>query len=85
MNDLSELKNFGPYMVRILNQIGIYSKDDLLEADLRGIYQALQEQGIKPHLLIFYSIEMGLQNRKWSDIGEEEKRRIRDILFVVRK
>ncbi|MEN9511607.1 MAG: hypothetical protein RLZZ370_1426 [Bacteroidota bacterium] len=85
MNDLSELKNFGPYMVRILNQIGIYSKDDLLEADLRGIYQALQEQGIKPHLLIFYSIEMGLQNRKWSDIGEEEKRRIRDILFVVRQ
>jgi hypothetical protein len=85
MNDLSELKNFGPYMVRILNQIGIYSKDDLLQADLRGIYQALQEQGIKPHLLIFYSIEMGLQNRKWSDIGEEEKRRIRDILFVVRQ
>jgi hypothetical protein len=85
MNDLSELKNFGPYMVRILNQIGIYSKDDLLQADLRGIYQALQEQGIKPHLLIFYSIEMGLQNRKWSNIGEEEKRRIRDILFVVRQ
>jgi hypothetical protein len=85
MNDLSELKNFGPYMVRILNQIGIYSKDDLLQADLRGIYQALQEQGIKPHLLIFYSIEMGLQNRKWSDILEEEKRRIQDVLGVVRQ
>ncbi len=72
-------------MVRILNQIGIYSKDDLLQADLRGIYQALQEQGIKPHLLIFYSIEMGLQNRKWSDILEEEKRRIQDVLGVVRQ
>jgi hypothetical protein len=85
MNDLSELKNFGPYMVRILNQIGIYSKDDLLQADLRGIYQALQQQGIKPHLLIFYSIEMGLQNRKWSDIGAEEKRRIQEMLGIGRK
>ncbi|MEY3984237.1 MAG: hypothetical protein RL160_1796 [Bacteroidota bacterium] len=82
MNDLSELKNFGPYMVRILNQIGIYSKDDLLQADLRGIYQALQQQGIKAHLLIFYSIEMGLQNRKWSDIGADEKRRIQEVLGI---
>ncbi len=82
MNELSELKNFGPYMVRILNQIGIYSKNDLLQADLREIYHALQEQGIKPHLLIFYSIEMGLQNRKWSDIGEAEKRRIQEVLGI---
>lgn len=85
MSDLSELKNFGPYMVKIMHQIGIYSKNDLLQADLRGIYHGLQEQGIKPHLLIFYSIEMGLQDRNWSDIGEEEKRRIREMLGIVRK
>lgn len=85
MNDLSELKNFGPYMVQIMNQIGINSRNDLLQADLREIYHALQEQGIKPHLLIFYSVEMGLQDRKWSDISEEEKRRIQDVLGIIMK
>jgi hypothetical protein len=82
MSDLTDILNFGPYMVKTLNQIGIYSKEDLLNTDYLSIRDALIEKGIKPHLLIFYSIEMGLQGRIWSDIKQEEKKEIQKILAL---
>jgi hypothetical protein len=77
---VNNIKNFGPYMVKILNEIGIFSKDDLLNADYRDIRKKLMSKGIQPHLTIFYSIEMGLQGRKWSDISLAEKKEIQSIL-----
>ncbi|MFZ4561352.1 MAG: TfoX/Sxy family DNA transformation protein [Saprospiraceae bacterium] len=78
--DIAELKNFGPYMVNIMNRIGIFSKEDLLHADYRDIKQKLVRNGIQPHLNIFYAIEMGLQDRKWNDISVEEKKELQKIL-----
>ena len=80
MNDLRELKNFGPYMVKILNLIGIYSRADLMASDFKKIKNELVKVGIKPHLNIFYSIEMGLQNKPWNKITSEEKYEIKRIL-----
>lgn len=80
MNDLKEIKNFGPYMVRIMNLIGIYSKEDLLASDYIKIKQDLIKAGISPHLNIFYAIEMGLQDKRWNDITSEEKSEIKRIL-----
>ncbi len=80
MNDLRELKNFGPYMVKILNLIGIYSRADLMASDFKKIKNELVKVGIKPHLNIFYSIEMGLQNKPWNKISSEEKYEIKRIL-----
>lgn len=80
MSDLEKLKNFGPYMVKIMQLIDIHSKEDLLDADLVSIQEKLIQKGIKPHLSIFYSIEMGLQNRNWLDISPTEKRAIQEIL-----
>ncbi|MBM3442436.1 MAG: hypothetical protein FJX89_07015 [Bacteroidetes bacterium] len=34
---------------------------------------ALRAQGVKPHLIMFYSIEMALQGRLWSSIAPEER------------
>lgn len=76
MNDLACIKNFGPYMVNIMNQIGIFSKADLLTSDYGQIKKALIEKGIKPHMNIFYSIEMGLENRPWNSISATEKKEL---------
>jgi len=35
MNDLKEIKNFGPYMVKIMNLIGIHSREDLMASDYK--------------------------------------------------
>ena len=80
MSNLSEIKNFGPYMVNIMHEIGIYSKEDLLNTDYQWIKNALLSKGIRPHLNIFYSIEMGLQGRNWIDITQQEKSEIQSIL-----
>lgn len=78
--DLSQIKNFGPRMVTIFKQIGVHSKKDLIELSYREIKDKLIESGIKPHLLIFYSIEMGLQDRSWMDITPGEKAEIKELL-----
>ena len=79
-NNLSQIKNFGPRMVQIFDQIGVHSKKELIELSYREIRDRLISAGIKPHLLIFYSIEMGLQDRSWMDITPREKAEIKELL-----
>ena len=79
-NNLSQIKNFGPRMVQIFEQIGVHSKKELIELSYREIRDKLIASGIKPHLLIFYSIEMGLQDRSWMDITPGEKAEIKGLL-----
>jgi len=67
-------------MVTILHKIGIYTKEDLLNTDYKHIRDALVSEGIRPHLNIFYSIEMGLQGRVWSDITSQEKKELKEML-----
>ncbi len=80
MNDLEEIKNFGPYMVKIMNLIGIHSREDLMASDYKTIKKNMINAGIKPHLNIFYSIEMGLQGKRWNEITSNEKNEIKRIL-----
>ena len=81
MNGLEEIKNFGPYMVKIMNLIGIHSRDDLMASDYKTIKKNLINAGIKPHLDIFYSIEMGLQGKSWQEITPVQKQEIQIILL----
>lgn len=80
MRSLIEIKNFGPKMVEWLSKIDIHNEADLLNSDYRTIKEKLIDAGITPHILMFYSIEMGLQDRKWNDISPAEKQELRRIL-----
>jgi hypothetical protein len=63
-----------------MREIGINSREELMAADYRTIKRNLEKKGIKAHLNIFYSIEMGLQERRWHDITPGEKQEIRRLL-----
>lgn len=67
-------------MVKIMNLIGIHSRKDLMASDYKTIKKNLISVGIKPHLNIFYSIEMGLQGKSWKEIASHEKNEIKKIL-----
>ena len=67
-------------MVKIMNFIGIRSREDLIASYYKTIKEDLVKKGILPHLNIFYSIEMGLQDRRWNEITLEEKKEIQNIL-----
>lgn len=84
MNDLDEIKNFGPYMVKIMNLIGVNSRKDLMASDYKTIKKDLMNAGVKPNLNIFYSIEMGLQVKSWNEITSNEKNEIQKILEDVK-
>lgn len=68
MYEQDGIKNFGPYMVKIMNLIGIYSREDLMASDYKTIKKNLIVAGVTPRLNIFYSIEMGLQGKSWNEI-----------------
>ncbi|MDP4684635.1 MAG: TfoX/Sxy family protein [Crocinitomicaceae bacterium] len=51
-----------------------------MNSDYRTIKQKMIDAGITPHFLMFYSIEMGLQDRKWNDISPTEKQELKRIL-----
>jgi DNA transformation protein len=80
MSDLNEIKNFGPYVVKIMNLIGIHSRKELIESDYKTIKKKLVLAGVTPHLNLFYSIEMGLQGKRWNEITSNEKNEIKNIL-----
>lgn len=77
---IEDIRNFGPYTTGILNQIGIYTEQDLLSTDYPSISQKLIEKGITPNLNIFYGIEMALQGKAWTKISSQEKQEIKQIL-----
>ncbi|MFY9160719.1 TfoX/Sxy family DNA transformation protein [Aquirufa ecclesiirivi] len=77
---IEDIRNFGPYTTGILNQIGIYTEQDLLSTDYPSISQKLIEKGITPNLNIFYEIEMALQGKVWTKISSQEKQEIKQIL-----
>ncbi|MFN4881098.1 MAG: TfoX/Sxy family DNA transformation protein [Bacteroidota bacterium] len=83
MNTLSDIKNIGPKTEQMLHDIDIFSLEDLLQADYREIKKRLIARGIRPHLNMFYAIEMGFQNRTWHSITEQEKREIQHILGMA--
>jgi hypothetical protein len=80
MRSLIEIKNFGPKMVEWMNKIGIHNEADLMNSDYRTIKEKLIQAGITPHILMFYSIDMGLQDRSWNDISPAEKQELKRIL-----
>ena len=84
MYELDGINNFGPYMVKIMNLIGINSREDLMGSDYKTIKINLINAGIKPHLNVFYSIEMGLQGKSWNEITTDEKNEIQNILEDVK-
>lgn len=44
MNDLDNIKNFGPYMVKIMKLIGIHSREDLKRITIKGIGYSMADQ-----------------------------------------
>ncbi|MFM7089626.1 MAG: TfoX/Sxy family DNA transformation protein [Bacteroidota bacterium] len=55
-----------------------------MTSDYKIIKKNLIKAGVKPHLNIFYSIEMGLQGKSWNEITSNEKNEIQKILEEVK-
>ncbi len=77
MGELSKLKGLGPKSEKYLNQVGIFTRDDLEEiGPVRAFIRLKQAKEINPSLNFLYAMVGALQDEHWADIARTEKGRL---------
>ena len=74
---VSTIRNLGPAMEAALARVGITSAEELREIGTDAAYARLLADGMRPHFIGYYVIEMGLQGRPWNDCQGPEKDALR--------
>ena len=74
---LSQLKGLGPKSEKLLNEIGVYTKEDLEKIGAVNAFLALKKQGtVKPSLNFLYAMVGALQDEHWVNIAKTERARL---------
>jgi hypothetical protein len=74
---VSEIRNLGPAMEAAFARAGIDSAEALRALGADAAYGRLLEAGERPHFIAYYALVLGLQGRPWTDLGDDEKARLR--------
>jgi DNA transformation protein len=78
--NLTELKNIGRKIAGRLNEVGIFSEDDLRRVGAVGAHRLIKERypgETLPVCYYLYAFEGALHDRHWDAIGEERKTQLR--------
>lgn len=78
---LTELKNIGRILAGRLNEVGIFSEDDLRKASPVGAHKKLKAKYPDESLPVcyyLYSFEGALSDKHWNDIGEQTKQDLQE-------
>ena len=78
---LLELKNIGKKIAGRLNEVGIFSEDELRLVGAAKAYRMIKEKypdEILPVCYYLYSFEGALCNKHWDDISEKIKRGLQE-------
>lgn len=74
---LSDLKGIGLKSERWLNDVGIFTKEDLESVGPVRAFIRLQENGdIKPSLNLLYALIGALEDERWIHIAQQDKARL---------
>ncbi len=77
---LTDLKNIGKKIASRLNEIGVFSEDELRHVGAVGAHQMIKEKYPEETLLVcyyLYSFEGALIDKHWNEIGEEKKKQLK--------
>ena len=77
---LTELKNIGKKIAGRLNEVGIFSEDELFIVGAVGAHRMIKEKYPNetiPVCYYLYSFEGALTDKHWNDIGEDKKRELK--------
>lgn len=78
---LSSLRNFGKKIAGRLNEVGIFSEDDLRSAGAVGAHRLIRERypnETLPVCYYLYSFEGALTDKHWNEIGEQRKQQLKE-------
>ena len=77
---LTDLRNIGKKIARRLNEVGIFSEDELRVAGAVEAHKMIKERypdETLPVCYYLYSFEGALNDIHWDDIGEERKQKLK--------
>ena len=77
---LTDLKNIGKKIAGRLNEVGVFSEDDLRLVGAVGAHRLIKERHPNETLPVcyyLYSFEGALTDKHWNEIGEERKQQLR--------
>ncbi len=78
---LTELRNIGKKLAARLNEVGIFSEDELQNVGAVNAHNMIKEKypnETLPVCYYLYSFEGALADKHWDDIGEKKKRELKE-------
>jgi len=77
---LTDLKHIGRKIAGRLNEVGVFSEDDLRLVGVIGAHRMIKEKHPNETLPVcyyLYSFEGALSDKHWDEIGEKRKQQLR--------
>lgn len=78
--NLIDLKNIGKKIAGRLNEVGLFSEDDLRRVGAVGAHRMIRERYLDETLSVcyyLYSFEGALTDKHWNEIGEQRKQQLK--------
>jgi TfoX C-terminal domain. len=80
-SELSGLKNIGPTIEKRLNEVGVYTKQDLDQVGAVAAYQKIKAKHpgkIIPVCYYLYSLQGALEGKHWDDLPQAMEDELRE-------
>lgn len=79
MSELQKLKNIGKDLEKQLNEVGIYTRDDLSNIGSQEVWLRIKE--IDPSTCInkLMALEGAIQNIRWHNLSDKDKKHLKDF------
>ena len=73
MSEPVKLLNIGPKSAAWLRQVGIRSREQLVEAGALGAFIKIKRAGFRPGLNLLYALEGAILDRHWREVPEARR------------
>ena len=78
MAALINLKGIGPRCQALLNQVGIFTAEELREVGAIEAYlRIIEETEFSAHIALLYALVGAVEDRHWQEVAQTEKVRLR--------
>ena len=74
---IGRLKNLGPKSVKQLNEIGVFTRDDLERIGIVMAYKVLKHHNPSVSILMLYALYGAMHDVHWNSLSPERKTRLR--------
>ena len=85
MGELSKLPNIGKVLEKQLNDVGIYSVDDLINIGSKESWLKIKEIDDSACLNRLMALEGAIQNIRWHDLSENDKKNLKEFYILQKR